>query len=294
MELREQLARYINKGASPRENRVQQSVWDYFLTKMGYGPRAAYTEPSASGAGRSPAIWDDCPIQQMLIDPTMGHFVGDDFTLANGESFTTAKNYTLAGANGTMTHLAGDPNGVMVATAPGTDNDEANINVNSGVGLVTLSATASWWYETRVKMNQITTAQGVFVGLVGDQITVGVDFMTDNTMALKVQDVLGFQVIHATDAAAIVQSMYNKTAGTRTAVNATLLTATTGWVKLGMRSSGGVVSFYVNGVPDGSTCLTTATNFPVDLYGVPVWATKCGSAAANTLSVDWWYAAQLR
>ena len=230
----------------------------------------------------------------MLVDPTVGHFVGDDFTLANGESFTTAKNYTLAGANGTFTHVASDPNGVALLTAPGTDNDECNVNVNSGVGLVTTSATATWWFEARVKMNQITTAQGVFVGLVGDQITVGVDFMTDNTMAMKVQAVIGFQVIHATDAAAIWQTTYNKASGTRQAPNATALTASTDWVKLGLKCSGGVLSYFINGVEDPTTVLSSATNYPVDLYMVPVFATKSGSAAANTLSVDWWYAAQLR
>jgi hypothetical protein len=249
---------------------------------------------TAAGAGLSPLIWDDCPRIQMLQDPTLGHFVGDDFTLANGESFTTAKNYTLAGANGTFTHLAADPNGVAVLTAPGTDNDECNVNLNSGVGIIKLDATKNWWFETRVKINQIATAQGVFVGLITDDITMGVDFMTDNTMAMKVQDALGFQILAATDIAAVWQSMMILTGGARAAIDATLLTASTGWVKLGMKCVSGTVTFYVNGVADDSTTTSATTNFPLDQYVVPAFATKCGSAAANTLSIDWWYAAQLR
>ena len=251
-------------------------------------------DSTAAGAGLSPLIWDDCPRLQMLLDPTLGHFVGDDFTLANGESFTTAKNYTLAGANGTFTHVASDPNGVALLTATGTDNDECNVNLNTGVGVLKADASTNWWYETRVKINQIATAQGVFAGLVDDQVTMGVDFMTDNTMALKVQGLLGFQIIHATDAAAIWQTIQVKAAGARVALSATAATASTGWIKLGMKSVSGTVTFYVNGVANATTTTSASANFPLNLYMVPGWATKCGSAAANTLSVDWWYAAQLR
>jgi len=249
---------------------------------------------TAAGAGLSPLIWDDCPRLQMLQDPTLGHFVGDDFTLANGESFVTAKNYTLAGANGTFTHLAADPNGVAVLTAPGTDNDECNVNLNTGVGILKLDATKNWWFEARVKINQIATAQGVFVGLITDDITMGVDFMVDNDMTMKVQDALGFQILAATDIAAVWQSMMILTGGARAAIDATLLTAGTGWVKLGMKCVSGTVTFYVNGVADDSTTTSATTNFPLDQYVVPAFATKCGSAAANTLSIDWWFAAQLR
>ena len=249
---------------------------------------------TAAGAGLSPLIWSDCPRVQMLIDPTLGHFVGDNFALADGEHFTTAKNYTLAGAGATFTHLAADPNGVAVLTATGTDNDECNVNLNSGVGLVKLAADTSWWFETRVKVNQIATSQGVFVGLLGDDITMGVDFHTDATMAMKIQDTLGFQILAATDIAAVWQSMMHLTGGARAAINATLATASTGWIKLGMKSSSGTVTFYVNGVADATTVASSATNFPLNKYALPAFATKCGSATANTLSVDWWYAAQLR
>lgn len=290
------IMRQINAIKDVRTRKAMEGILKNLWSKP-YWENDLY-KPSASGAGLSPAIWSDCPRTLMMVDPTAGHFVGDDFTLSNGESYTTAKDYTLAGANGTMTHLAGDPDGVMVATAPNTDNNEANINLNSGVGVVTLAATKTWWFETRVKINQIATAQGVFVGLVGDQITVGVDFHTDNTMAMMVNTTIGFQIIAATDIAAIWQSAMHLTGGARVALNATLATASTGWVKLGMKcqtnGTVGTVTFYVNGVADGTQTTTAATNFPLNAYAVPVWATKCGSAAENTLSIDWWYAGQLR
>ena len=260
----------------------------------GVNNAVTYRAGSAASAGLSPDLWADCPRAEMLIDPGIGHFIGDDFTLINGESFTTAKNYTLAGANGTFTHTAADPNGVALLTATGADNDECNIELASTVGVIKLDATKNWWFETRVKMNQITTAQGVFAGLVLDTVTMGVDFHTDNDMVLKVQSLLGFQVIHAIDAAAIWQSIQILTGGARVAINATLATASTGFVKLGMKSLSGTVTFYVDGVADTTTTTSASANYPLDQYVVPVFGTKCGTAVANTLSVDWWYAAQLR
>ncbi|MCP4607740.1 MAG: hypothetical protein GY845_03345 [Planctomycetes bacterium] len=247
---------------------------------------------SAAGAGLSPAIWDTCPRGLMMVDPTSGHFIGDDFTFTNATSYTTANDYILAGTNGTFAATAADPNGVALITAPGTDNDEANVNHAMDPGCIKLDATKDWWFEARVKINQIATAQGVFVGLIEDSITMGTDFMTDNTMALKVQDLIGFQVLSATNIAAIWQTMMIFTG--RAAVNATAATASTGFVKLGMKGVQGAVSFYVDGVADSETVDETTTNFPVDKYVVPAFATKCGSATANTLSVDWWYAAQTR
>ena len=249
---------------------------------------------TAAGAGLSPVIWSDCPRGIMLVDPTIGHFVGDDFTFTNTNSYTTAYDYVLAGANGTFAATAADPNGVALISAPGTDNDEANVNHAANPGILKLDATKNWWFEARVKISQITTAQGVFVGLITDDITMGVDFMTNDTMALKVQDSLGFQIIHAADAAAIWQSEMTLTGGARAAVNATLATASTGWVKLGMKSESGAVTFYVDGVLDDEATTSATANYPLDQYVVPAFATKCGTAAANTLSVDWWYAAQLR
>ncbi len=120
----------------------------------------------------------------------------------------------------------------------------------------------------------------------------GTDFMTDNTMALKVQDMIGFQILAATDIAAVWQSMMILTG--RAAVNASLATASTDWVKLGMKCVDGTVTFYVDGVADSTQTTSTATNFPLNKYVVPAFATKCGTGVQNTLSVDWWYAAQLR
>ena len=135
--------------------------------------------------------------------------------------------------------------------------------------------------------------QGVFVGL-AEETGVGADFMTDDTMAMKVLDSIGFQIVHAAAAAAQWQSMMQLSGGARAAVNATLVLGSTNYVKLGMKSVLGTVTFFVDGVADATTVLSSAANFPLDQVMEVVFATKTGKAAANSLDIDWWKVAQLR
>lgn len=245
---------------------------------------------SAAGAGLSPLIWDDCPRLQMLVNPTLGIFAGDNFDVVQATGFP----YKLSGTNGTFAAVAAQMQGVARISAPGTDNDEAYLAYNNdAAGLIKADATHNWWFEARVKLSQIASEQGVFVGL-AEETGVGADFMTDHTMALKVVDSIGFQIVHATAAAAVWQSIIQLTGGARAAVNATLASGSTDWVKLGMKSVSGTVTFYVDGAANATTVLSSATNFPLDQVMEPTFATKTGKGAANSLDIDWWYAAQLR
>jgi hypothetical protein len=248
------------------------------------------TDYTAAGGGLSPLIWSDCPRLQMLLDPTLGFFVGDNFLTVQATGFP----YELSGANGTFAAVAGQMQGVARLDAPGTDNDESFIAYNNdAAGLIKADASHDWWFEARVKLSQIAAEQGVFVGL-AEETGIGVDFMTDNTMVMKVVDAIGFQIVHATAAAAVWQSIIQLTGGARAAVNATLANGSTNFVKLGMKSVSGVVTFYVDGVANATTVASSATNFPLNQVMSPVFATKTGKGAQNYLDLDWWYAAQLR
>jgi hypothetical protein len=249
------------------------------------------TNGTAAGAGRSPDIWGDCPAINMAFDPTLGIFVGDDFAVVQTDGFP----YNIVGDNGTFLGLAANPYGVARLNAPGTDNDECYVQYNNGLsGLIKADATKNWWFEARVKPSQITLAQGVFIGLAEEASAVGADFMTDNTMALKVLDWIGFQIIAATDIAAVWQTVMALNGGARVAVDSTAGTPAVAWTKLGMKSYYGTVSFYINGAKLDTSVASTATNFPLDQVMLPTFATKCGQATQNTLDIDWWYAAQLR
>lgn len=276
-----------NEAVQPYINILTGNVWSVVGGKWINGN----TYGGSTNYGLSSAIWDDCPLDKMLVNPAYGSFDGDDFVGNSGSPLVTAHKYTLAGANGTLGAVASVAHGAAILTAPGMDNDAAFLIGGAGAMQVKGDASSTWWFEARVKISQITTAQGVFVGLATEA---GADFMTDNTMALKVVSSIGFQIIAATDVAAVWQSVHQLASGARAAVNATLATAAASYVKLGMKSVAGLVTFYVDGVPDGTQVLSSATNFPLDAFMAAVFATKCGTAAANTLTVDWWKLAQTR
>lgn len=245
---------------------------------------------TAAGAGLSPLIWDDCPRLNMLVNPTLGMCYHNDFL----EFGATTAPWEIVGTNGTVIGLAGDPYGVIRLSAPGTDNDEAYLASNNDkAGMIKADATHDWWYEARVKPGQVTLAQGLFVGL-GEETGIANDFMTDDTMALKVVDYLGFQVIQPTDAAAVWQTVMALNGGARVAVSATAGSAAAAWTKLGMKSVSGKVTFYIDGVALSATTTSAATNFPLNQVMELVFATKAGQGTANNLDVDWVSAAQLR
>ena len=246
---------------------------------------------SASGPGLSPAIWDSCPRGQMLIDPTSGHFVGDDFTYTTKKSYLNNQFYYVTGTNKDFTPVAEDPNGIALLTSTGADNDECNVNYAGLPGIIKLDNTKDWWFESRVKINQATLAQGVFVGLISDDTAMAVDFMSDDDMVIKDTSLIGFQILSANDDAASWRSVFREL-GSAIVADTTAL-ATTSWVKLGMKSNQGNVSYFIDGNLMGLAEYQSST-YPKDVCVVPAFATKCGQASENTLSVDWWYAAQTR
>ncbi|MFA5265178.1 MAG: hypothetical protein WC378_15250 [Opitutaceae bacterium] len=273
-----------NEQVQPYINVVTGKIWSVVGGRWVEGN----TYGSSTNYGLSPAIWADCPLEKLAVDPGYGIIDGDDFVGAS--PLVTAHKYVLAGANGTLTAAAAFGGGAVL-TGPGTDNDEAYLIAGAGSLPFKLDAASTLWFEARVKLNQIATAQGVFVGFATEA---GVDFMTDNTMAMKVVSAIGHQIIAATDIAAVWQSITQLTSGARAAINSALANGSTSYVKLGIKIVAGLATFYVDGVPDSTQVLSSASNYPLNALVAPVFGTKCGSAAANTLTIDWWKAAQTR
>ena len=247
---------------------------------------------TAAGAGLSPLIWGSCPRLEMLADPTLGILVGDDFPIVQATGFP----YTLyTDTTDTFTSLAGQIGGVGRLALSGTDNDEEFVVYNQASGIIKADATHNWWFEARLKPSQVATSHGIFIGL-AEEAGVGVDLMNTDDMVLKVIDAIGFQVISETDgtACAVIQTIIQFNTGARVAVDATAGTATAAYIKFGMKSILGTVTFYLNGVALDTTVASTATNFPLDQVMCPTFGVKAGDSNAENLDMDWWYAAQLR
>ncbi len=248
----------------------------------------------ASGVGLSPDIWDDCPLLQMMVDPTLGIYARDFMTAIQATGYP----YEISGTNGTFTALADNP-GVGRLSAPGTDNDEAHIAYNNDVaGLIKCDPSHKWWFEARVKLSQITVEGGVLVGLL-QQAASQDAIMATNTMILTATlDYLGFQIVEAAATSLVWRTI--KQLASRTAVNEAAAPASTSWVKLGMKSvpntAGTIatITFYVNGVALPNTTTSDSTNYPLNVYLTPQFGVKTGAGSAFNVDISWWQAAQLK
>jgi hypothetical protein len=246
---------------------------------------------TAAGGGLSPNIWGSCPILSLRSDPTLGVIDGDDFTRVQATGFP----YALAQTNGTFLPVAGQIGGVARLLATGTDNDYALITTGNNVaGLIKADATHNWWFEARVKLSQIATEQGVFVGL-SEEAGTSTDFLATNTMECKDVDYIGFHIaVSAPGAPTWVTEMNINGGGAAVVIDAAALVGSANWVKLGMKSVLGVVTFYVNGVANATTVASTAAEYPLDQVMQATFAMKIGVGTVSSLDLDWWYAAQLR
>jgi len=279
---------FANETAQPYINILTGSVWSVLGGKWRDGNIYGQT----TNYGLSPAIWDDCPLEKMLVDPGYGSCVGDDFL--DPMIVTTAHGYVWSGAASAVTHVAGVAHGAIIALATGTDKDECYLSSGNNIrGCILADATSTWWLETRIKINQITTAQGVFVGL-AEEAGNSVACMVDDDNTLIVQDAIGFQIVEAANAAAHWDTIIQLTGGALATVQTPGSVATTAYTKLGMKSVAGLVTFYVDGVALTTQVLSSAANFPLNQNMQMSWFTKCGSGVANSITIDWWKAAQTR
>ena len=279
---------YADQQVQPYINVATGKIWSVVGTRWVEG---SLYGSSATSYGLSEAIWSDCPLDKMLVDPGYGTVDGDDFTSASGSPLVTAHKYTQTETGATMALVASVIGGaVLISTAAG-DKEGSSLIVTGGAH-VKADAVTTWWYETRLKIGQIATAQGQFAGLSSE---CGNDFMVDDDNTIKVVDWLGFQVLRTTDGAAIWITAHSLTGGARAALNSTLQTcAADTYVKLGMKSVAGTVTFYLNGVADATTVLSSAANFPLNKYLFPVFASKNGSGVVSTMTIDWWKVASTR
>ena len=279
---------FANENVQPYINIANGNVW----MVVGGVWTKGNTYGGTTNYGLSPAIWSDCPLDQMLIDPAYGSFAGDDFLSG---VLTTAHMYSLLGTNGTFAQVAGAPHGTALLSAPGTDEDEATVTAPGVIGLIKADAVSTWWFETRIKMSRVTTDQAAFVGLAGEGASeIDASFIVDATGALKVVDSIGFRILAPTATTPVWDTVMQLAGGAIVEVQEGVLTSVNTYVKLGMKSVAGLVTFFVDGVPQANTVLSSATNFPLDQVMSACWAVKCLVNTALNMTIDWWKAAQTR
>lgn len=261
------------------------------MSQVNFSQTGESTQPS-------PSVWSDCP-KTLLNDLGLGAYVRKDF---NGDDGTLPGLASDSDAGSTFTYNSSNDS-VMDVAVTNTDNNAAAIFTRP-LGSVTKNSGNKLWMEARVALAAIAD-QGVFVGFV-ELAGASRDVVADNAASNGVitESLIGFLVdngdtnafdaIYRKDAGAVVNVLNDVTNATAIPSTDRASLTADGFVKLGVRFDGrDKLHFYVNGV-EVATQTVDGTVDQSKTYAA-IAAIKTGTAAANTLRVDFFRAAaQLR
>lgn len=264
--------------------------------------------------GHSPQIWGDCPIQELIEDPSRGFYYREDFTLVSQYVTPTitseagySSGYKAFGSSGATILSAGIENGGGLAlVTAGTDNHSVNLQMLALPFKINRS-NGPLWYEARVKINSIAdTVSGFFVGLL-ESVTLTAIVPITAAGAIADKNIVGFHRLEGDGDQ--LDTIYKADGVTQVTVKGdalgdlpttTALAANT-FIKVGMKyeptgNKGAYqLKFFVNGyeLPDRVTVASAAgTDFPNDVQLAPVFALTNATGSAATLTVDWLECAQ--
>lgn len=226
-------------------------------------------------------IWRQAP-QPGLADPNYLFSWFEDFI-----QFTT----TQAGLTGPVgtggSAAAGDAAaGQLVLTGSGTDNQAALlISTNE---LFSVDADTKLFFEARVKISEInaTVETGAFCGFTEGTPADAVP-LTDDGAGIADDDHIGIAKL---DGASVWSCKTGDGAAGFTTSDGPTRTANT-WTRLGFIADPTQVDFFV----DSQLIATHTTNLPTagELMHLVI-GVKCGSADAETCTIDWFKVAKIR
>ena len=257
-----------------------------------------------STEGPSPSLWKDCPVLEMLEDPSVGYYFFDDFTSFADDGANGYATYEDTGVN--VQQAAGEVGGALEVSGNDADNDEGSITTGGNTGgfvKISSSGGKKLWFEAKVKKASIAdNALAMFLGL-SEEGLAAANTLVDDTGEVASKDLVGFQTLHA-DGDALV-FCYRKAGQAKQTISldgdSDDLTADT-YVKVGFKidpdaPAGKRLTLYVDGVEQvnhGTAANISATTFPDGEELALLWATKVGAAAESKGYLDWWRCAQLR
>ena len=259
----------------------------------------------------SPALWNNCPILDMLLHKRDGVFVYEEWLTQDDEDGADAgwMRYIDTGntirqvATNTTALATGLRGGVLRLSADASDNDAPIIQYQTANGaapfIIGNTAGAAWpfWLEARIKKSSITDNQAAFfVGLAQAGTAADDGLLADNTGDLVDSiSAIGWRVLQ--DNGEELDFVYQdggQTSPTETIANATAMVAAT-WIKLGffynpLAPSTQKISMFINNQVQSTYITTTnidASTFPENDAMTPVIGLKTGEATAVTLDCDW-------
>ena len=230
----------------------------------------ASSSPRATGP--SPIVWNNIPLGEIVLTGGgKGFGIFDDFIQKPMTTTTYPGVIVTAATAGTLVD-GGVEGGVLVLT-PGTSEDNG-IQMQWGEGFY-IDSDSNIAFGARIALLDADQTD-IFAGLA----------ITDTTILGGVTDCIGWKVA---DGSANLLYQVNKDSGDTSGTDSGEDAADTTYVRLECLVTGeSKAEWYVDGVK----VATSTSGFPNDEVLCPSLAVLTGEAAANTLSVDWFYAYQ--
>jgi hypothetical protein len=210
-----------------------------------------------------------------VIGPSVTKWVMDSYALALATDVTITNNTVTAVGTSPLTMVAGADGGALLLTSGGTENNGVQFQpVTEGFYFA-----SAWpaYFGCKLAINDVDQSD-FLVGLT----------ITDTSAASGVSDGLYFWSV---DESAVVYFGTAKGSVLSSIAAVTMVDAAA--VTLEFQFDGTNVTAYVNGTAIGSVAWSAAT-FPNDEYLTPMIAFLTGEASANTLTLSWAKALQIR
>ena len=264
----------LSKVATAMETVDRSSTAGIVLAKL-HAPEDNGIVPGTLGIGLSELLWNDCPYKQIEGNPGLGVTFFEDFM--GQQDVTTADGYVLTQVDtkGSIAVEADAAGGVLAVTSATGDSADDGINVQLTNCAFIVAATATLWFEARVKVSDAT--QQWFAGLCATDTTIIASGIFDDA-----SDKVGFGHLAAgTDNK--VDSITARTSAEDATSDVASVTDDT-WMTIGFRLKGQTsVEFYVNGVLVETG--VTAANLPTAAMVLSFVSQY--ETADNILSIDW-------
>lgn len=252
----------------------------------------------------SPRIWGDCPVLQIIADPSKGFYFWDDFKQLtfhpddNSHSGLNWFGYTETTDMANIV-LQDDKDGVLMLDQDGSDQDVCAITTGDNIAeqfhLPLKGERKKFWFEARFKVSTITDGDlGVYIGFAEKGMAADTEgvFSGDAAALDTAIDRLGFAVLEG-DGDDLTIAYLEAGAGTAQSDTGEITLVADTYVRVGFRLDvdEDKLRVYKDGVDlgDDAAIDITSANFPSNTDLCIVIATVGGSGAANgdNIKVDW-------
>ena len=239
-------------------------------------------------------FWADCPVGQ--ADPSKFYTYFDDFLKLPVDNTTANPTEWIydGDADGDVTLMDGLLGGHLNVQTGATINNATCIHLGAGstneIFKITKDSGKKLWAEFRVKAKQ-HAAFGCLIGLA--EVTVDRDLIADTTAIPDAgKKFIGFNILGATPAE---WDAIWSTVGQASDAISNVVANGDDLHTFGIKFDGvNTVTFYVDGVAEGTTVAADAVKFPGDEELAPVVNIKTHATAAKEMEIDWIKVVQLR